>query len=553
MKIFKKLSFLTGMPFFGILLMIMIIAMALATFIESAQGTNAAWAVVYDTWWFEALFVLVLINLVGNIVRYKMYKRSKIAVFIFHISVIFMIIGGGITRYFSNEGMMHIREGDVSNTIISNKTFMDVKVTDETSEITDSEQVRLSVLTPKKFRWSGNLNGKKIRIRSIDYISNAAMQYVASPGGEPYVQLVILAGRQITAGIASGEEVSYPGITLSFNKAESEADLRLFSDGDRLTGYSDHPVSIVAMGGEETENFAPGEAIPFEQAKLFTLKGVRLALQRYMPSARLQFVRPGSGGQPSGLDVVKLEVELDGMKSELFVQGRSNVEGSMTSVQMGSTNIACRFGSKDIQLPFALRLEEFRIDRYPGSNSPSSFESDVVLIDTERGINEMHNIYMNNVLKHRGYRFYQSSYDQDEMGTVLSVKKDFAGTFITYVGYFLLALGMLLALLVRGTRFSALSRASARGAKAAAVILVLLFTGGSLFAQQYPTPTKGAGEAVREALGAGQGGTVQADEHPLQRGDAQGGEKVEAGWKGSRPGDAGDDCLSRYVEAGAAV
>src|SRR6056297_3601757 len=101
MKILKKLSFLTGMPFFGILLMIMIIAMALATFIESAQGTNAAWAVVYDTWWFEALCVLVLINLIGNIVHYKMYKRSNIAVFIFHISVIFMIVGGGITRYFS--------------------------------------------------------------------------------------------------------------------------------------------------------------------------------------------------------------------------------------------------------------------------------------------------------------------------------------------------------------------------------------------------------------------------------------------------------------------
>jgi cytochrome c-type biogenesis protein CcsB len=490
MKLFKRLSFLTGMPFFGILLMIMIITMALATFIESAQGTNAAWAVVYDTWWFEALFVLVLINLVGNIVRYKMYKPSKIAVFIFHISVIFMIIGGGITRYFSNEGMMHIREGKVSNTIISDKTFMDVKVADESSELTDTEQVRLSVLTPRKFKWRGELNGKKIRIRSVDYINNAAARYVAAPGGSPYVQLAIVAGRQMTVGLASGEEAAYPGITLSLNKEGSTADLRLFSDGTTLLGYSDHPVSFMAMGGAEMQTFAPGEAIPFEQAKLFTLNGVRLALQRYVPSAKLQFVRAGGGGQTTGLDVVKLEVELDGMKSELFVQGSSNMEGEMSSVQMGSTNIACRFGSKEIQLPFALRLAEFRIDRYPGSNSPSSFESDVVLIDAEREINEMHNIYMNNVLKHRGYRFYQSSYDQDERGTILSVKKDFTGTFITYVGYFLLVVGMLLALVMKGTRFSAISRASARAAKSAALVLVLLLSGGSLFAQNYPTPPK---------------------------------------------------------------
>ncbi len=490
MKPLKKLSFLTGMPFFGILLMILIVAMALATFIESARGTNAAWAVVYGTWWFEALFVLVVINLVGNIIRYKMYRLSKISVFIFHVSVVFMITGGGITRYFSNEGMMHIREGAVSNTIVSNKTFMDIQVTDETSELNDTEEVRLSVLTPGKFKWRREFNGKKIRIRSVDYMNNASVQYVASPGGEPYVQIAIVAGRQMTVGLASGEEKAYPGITLSLNKVESTADLRLFSDETRLLGYSDHPVSFMTMGGVDMQTFDPGEAIPFEQGKLFTVNEVRLALQRYIPSAKLQFLKTGSGGQSTGLDVVKLEVELDGMKSELFVQGHSNMEGEMTSVQMGGTNIACRFGSKKIQLPFVLRLEEFRIDRYPGSNSPSSFESDVVLIDVERDINELHNIYMNNVLKHRGYRFYQSSYDQDEKGTILSVKKDFAGTFITYTGYFLLIVGMLLALLMRGTRFSALSKASARGARAAAVVLVLLLTGGSLLAQDYPTPAK---------------------------------------------------------------
>ena len=31
---------------------------------------------------------------------------------------------------------------------------------------------------------------------------------------------------------------------------------------------------------------------------------------------------------------------------------------------------------------------------------------------------------MNNVLDYKGYRFYQSSYDQDELGTILSVNQD---------------------------------------------------------------------------------------------------------------------------------
>ena len=57
---------------------------------------------------------------------------------------------------------------------------------------------------------------------------------------------------------------------------------------------------------------------------------------------------------------------------------------------------------------------------------------------------------MNNVLKHRGYRFYQASYDNDELGTVLSVNKDKAGTFVTYMGYLILFGGMILALFMRG-------------------------------------------------------------------------------------------------------
>ena len=51
-------------------------------------------------------------------------------------------------------------------------------------------------------------------------------------------------------------------------------------------------------------------------------------------------------------------------------------------------------------------------------------------------------IFMNNVLDYKGYRFFQSSYDRDEKGTILSVNKDKAGTIITYLGYFLLSLGM---------------------------------------------------------------------------------------------------------------
>ena len=491
MKILKKLSFLIGMPFTGILLMIMIIAMALATFVESGQGTNAAWALIYDAWWFELLFVLVLINLVGNIFKMKLYRRSKLTIFVFHLAFAFIIIGGGITRYFATEGMMHIREGSMSGTLISDDTYMDIQVSDGEGEISASREVRLSVLTPRKFRWKGELNGKKIRVRSMDYMKNAMPQYVAAPGGKPYIQMVLLAGRQISVGLTSGEEAAYPGITLSFDQPVSQADLQVVTREDQLYAVSAYPVSITSMEGAEMKNYAAGEEFILEQQQLYSLNNISFALQRFIPSAVMKYVEAGSSGHATGVDVVRLEVNLDGMKSELFVHGQSNLEGEPASVTMGSTTISCAYGSKEIQLPFVLRLQDFRIDRYPGSHSPSSFESDVVLIDVEKNISELRNIYMNNVLKHRFYRFYQSSYDQDELGTILSVKRDVTGTSVTYVGYILLIIGMVLALFAKGTRFSALSRSTSAGRKKVTMaMLAFLLVIPSINAQEYPVPSR---------------------------------------------------------------
>lgn len=94
--------------------------------------------------------------------------------------------------------------------------------------------------------------------------------------------------------------------------------------------------------------------------------------------------------------------------------------------------------------------------RYPGSSSPSSYESEVVVhVDGET---RPERIFMNNVLDVKGYRFFQASYDPDEQGTILSVNRDVAGRNITYTGYLLLVIGLILCFIGKNTRFMSLSR-----------------------------------------------------------------------------------------------
>jgi cytochrome c-type biogenesis protein CcsB len=77
----------------------------------------------------------------------------------------------------------------------------------------------------------------------------------------------------------------------------------------------------------------------------------------------------------------------------------------------------------------------------------------VILIDASENIEKPFMIFMNNILKYKGYRFYQSSYDPDEKGTILSVNHDRVGMVVTYTGYALLFLFIILSLINRKSVF----------------------------------------------------------------------------------------------------
>ena len=124
------------------------------------------------------------------------------------------------------------------------------------------------------------------------------------------------------------------------------------------------------------------------------------------------------------------------------------------------------------QLPFTIGLDDFVLKRYPGSGSPSSYES-FVTVYTEAGQSKAH-IFMNNVLDIQGYRLYQASYDPDEKGSILSVSHDSFGRSITYIGYFTLFIGLMLSITGRHGRFRQLYR-KLGSMRSAAVVLIAIY------------------------------------------------------------------------------
>ncbi|NDF61097.1 MAG: hypothetical protein EB100_08450, partial [Crocinitomicaceae bacterium] len=117
------------------------------------------------------------------------------------------------------------------------------------------------------------------------------------------------------------------------------------------------------------------------------------------------------------------------------------------------TNYAPKHKIKNREFWSFVACRDFKLDRYPGSNVASSFESQVTILDSEKKYTRNQRIFMNHVMDYRGYRFFQSSYDPDEKGTRLSVNHDFWGTNITYFGYLLMAIGMIMSLFAPNGRF----------------------------------------------------------------------------------------------------
>ena len=114
-------------------------------------------------------------------------------------------------------------------------------------------------------------------------------------------------------------------------------------------------------------------------------------------------------------------------------------------------------------LPFTMRLTAFDILCYPGTDAVMDYRCEIrTLSDSPLKEGEKMIVSMNNIGKASGYRFYQSSYDDDGQGTHLLVAHDPYGIAVTYMGYLMLFVSLLWTVFSRHTRIRELYRLATR-------------------------------------------------------------------------------------------
>lgn len=470
-----------------LLVIVLAVAMGTGTFIEDKYDTLTARTWIYNTRWFEALFILLAINFIGHIKAYQMLRKEKLGGLVFHLAFIIMILGAGITRYFGSEGTMRIREGESSNIIFSADQYLQINtMTKDGIEKAEFQENFGRYISNNFSSDIKTKSGEPINVKLTGYVPNATEKFKNHvEGGKDILELVVARenGRKKVL-IERGELVNIGMVSISFDAGDNPDALKVSGDEGTLKIYSPYEMTKTNMASQSTDTIPHDSLSAFHTKILYSVNGAMFFFFEYHKSAVKEIAT--SEGEETGFDALLFDITTGNKTQQVPLMFSPGQVAEFSDVVVGNQNIQLAYGKKAIELPFSIHLNDFILERYPGSESPSSYASEVTVEDPRNNSKMNFRIFMNNILDYDQYRFFQSSYDQDELGTILSVNHDFWGTVISYIGYSLLALGFIITLMSKKSRFLTLSHSigSIRNKRKSLIVpiivLICLFTNSNL-------------------------------------------------------------------------
>jgi len=452
-----------------IVMLIFAISIGVATFIENDYGTQTAQALIYKAKWFEALLLYFTLLVIYNIFAYKMYKRPKWGQLVLHISFILVAIGAFLTRYIGYEGIFHIREGETKSKMVSDYLALNMWAQIKGRKYFFSTPLYLSSMGKNSFNKKIGVEDKKIDVELLDYKPSVKEGFVKAKNGEDFLEIMIASGhsRGNSLFLRKGDSISLGFNTIGFENNNSS--INIFQKDNKLYFKSPSLVTTTSMDTQKQGSLDKGEH-EFKKRILYTINGVSFVLKNFYKGVKKDYISTSLKSNGMRYDLIKLKLSSQNDSKIVTLLGRKGEVSNPTEIELNNIKLKLSYGAKVINLPFALKLNDFLIERYPGSNSPSSYSSKVTVIDKDKQFN--YHIYMNHVLDYKGYRFFQSSYDTDEKGSVLSVNHD-PGTLPTYIGYFLMAIGFIWSFLSKKGRVAQLTKKLNKLKNSAAILLFL--------------------------------------------------------------------------------
>jgi len=438
-----------------IALVLVSLILSLGTFVESFYGAFYAQKKIYHSFWALSVWVFLSLILIAVMRDRFPWKKKHVQFLTAHIGLLMIFLGSIVTQRYGVDGSLSLDVKEAREETKNKQKWIYLPER-ELSVYASLDGQNLREIKKRKVNFIGKDLGLtwslgEYELKILDYIHHAKrksqVKKASKKKGFPALQIEL-----------KNQNVHVlPWIILDRKKGFKTLDLGpaqvtlVSEDYDQEVAFSEKPHLLLRPFGETQVRYEIYKGNKKTKGVFktgeFILTGwmdLKLRLMNYYPYAEqvvsyepLKF----EGGGP--LSALKLSFD-----DKIYWLGLNSVLRVFTDKEV----FFFSYGSRKLPLPFEMELEEFIIKNYPGSQKAKSYES---LVRVE-GFKDRVRIYMNNPLKHKGFTFYQASFERNKKGelltSILSVNSD-PGRFLKYYGSFLVIIGTLLLFYFRRLSF----------------------------------------------------------------------------------------------------
>ena len=423
----KVLKFFASLKLAVVNILLLGILSAIGTFVESYYDLELAQNLVYQSLWMRLVLISFAVNLLSVMVNRWPWKKRHIPFITAHIGIIMIIIGAFLTAELGIDGSMRLEPGEESSSIVLSPRILSVFSSFGDGSLSElyKDQPRFIFNKPsskKPYRIS--LGGGSMEV--VDYYPYASEKIIFKKRKKSgWLVHFTFSGSRVREAGRLYKMKRQPFIKQKFGKAHV-----IISDGSYKPSEKNELILL-----PQTSMYQLAVRGKIKQAgSLYKGKKIQTGwmdltfeLTDFYQAEKVYQFTPLK--RPTDTSTSALKVRFQGKESWMKLNSFLSFYSENVSYTLSYMNQRKNIGS-------ALKLLKFEINRYQGSQKAKEYSS-VVQVDGQKTVT----ISMNEPLKHNGWTFYQSGFDEVQTASILSVNYD-PGRFIKYLGGFLLVLGV---------------------------------------------------------------------------------------------------------------
>ncbi|GEM_PF-453623 len=427
---------------------------AIGTFIESKYAdASAAGKLVYHSWWMYGVLLVLSVQLIAVMVDRWPWKMRHTGFILAHLGILATIYGSILTRYFGIDASMAIPIGEKSRHLIMPSTDIKVLSTFDGERYSQLYYDRVDFYSSKpteKSPYEVKFSDKTMEV--IDFLPYAIRESKLVESSDSNDRAAIRYQLESTrANVSKWIQLTrrmpvtrqpFGPMTITLTESPHEKfsggnELMFFPVDSKKLGYKVYSDRLKRVIKEGTAQVGDLFEIGFMDFKVRVINYFQNSMEKVTYRE------------------MKHKSDLTNEAIKVRYNGKEQWTGSNSLLRFFDEDrmFVLTYGNTYMPIDVEIRMLDFRVGRYQGTNRAATYESDVAVNYIQpryvEGPPEFSNISkvnisMNEPLKYANFTFYQASFQEDEKGqpttSILSVNND-PGRFLKYLGSLLITIG----------------------------------------------------------------------------------------------------------------